>query len=289
VIGGLMLVSSKTNLRFKQRVTTHSMEHNMYHSTALPAFKDNYIWCIYHDDKPNAVVIDPGSATEVLAFLTEHQLHLAAILITHHHWDHVDGIIALQQRFPQLQLFLPADEHDKIAHLPQHVTLLKAGDQVRINELSLNFHVLAVPGHTIGHLAYVCFEAALEPWLYCGDTLFSAGCGRLFEGTPAQMYHSLQQLLQLPSSTQIFCTHEYTLSNLKFASAVEPDNQSIVEYVQLLSARNKDGFISLPSTLALEQKINPYLRCHLPQLQRQWQQPDAIRLFSFLRQWKNQF
>ena len=261
----------------------------MYHITALPAFKDNYIWCIHHDEKQAAVVVDPGSAAEVLAFLDQRQLQLAAILITHHHWDHVDGIMALQQQFPQLQLYLPASEKDKIAHLPWQVTFLQAGEQVRIDALQLSFQVLAVPGHTLGHLAYVCHDATAEPWLFCGDTLFSAGCGRLFEGTPAQMYHSLQQLQQLPSNTQVFCTHEYTLSNLKFAATVEPHNQSVVEYQHKLVAALENGEISLPSTLALEQKINPYLRCHLPELQQQWHQPDAVSLFSFLRQWKNQF
>jgi hydroxyacylglutathione hydrolase len=261
----------------------------MYHSTALPAFKDNYIWCIHHDEKQAAVVVDPGSAAEVLAFLDQRQLQLVAILITHHHWDHVDGIIALQQQFPQLQLYLPAAEQDKIAHLPLQVTLLKAGEQLYVEALELDFQVLAVPGHTLGHVAYVCHHTASEPWLFSGDTLFSAGCGRLFEGSPEQMYQSLQRLQQLPAATKVFCTHEYTLSNLKFATAVEPQNQDIVQYQQQLSVKLAQGAISLPSTLALEQKINPYLRCHLPQLQQQWQQPDAVSLFSFLRQWKNQF
>lgn len=261
----------------------------MYHSTALKAFKDNYIWCIHHDSMASALVVDPGSAEAVLAFLDSRQLQLAAILITHHHWDHVDGIIELQQQFPQLQLYLPAAEQHKIQHLPQQVTLLQGCDVLQIEALQLNFQVLAVPGHTLGHLAYVCHDAASAPWLFCGDTLFSAGCGRLFEGTPAQMYQSLRLLQQLPASSQIFCTHEYTLSNLKFAAVVEPQNQQIVQYQQQLSAQLADGQISLPSTLALEQKINPYLRCHLPHLQQQWQQPDALELFSFLRHWKNQF
>ncbi len=261
----------------------------MYHSTALPVFKDNYIWCLHHDDKQAAVVVDPGSAAEVLAFLEQKQLQLAAILVTHHHWDHVDGIIELQQHFPQLQLYLPAAEQLKIAHLPLQVRSLQAGEQFDIPALQLSFQVFGVPGHTLGHLAYFCEDAASEPWLFSGDTLFSAGCGRLFEGSPEQMYQSLQRLQQLPAATKVFCTHEYTLSNLKFAATVEPQNQAIVQYQQQLSVTLMDGAISLPSTLALELNINPYLRCHLPQLQQQWQQPDAVSLFSFLRQWKNQF
>lgn len=258
------------------------------HCTAIPAFQDNYIWCISADHSSDCLLIDPGCATSVLSYLAEHQLTPAAILITHHHADHVGGIVQLQQQFPGVALYLPALEIEKIPHLATNCYAVRAEDMIDIQALKLTFQVIAVPGHTLGHVAYVC-QPDNTPWLFCGDTLFSAGCGRLFEGTAQQMLQSLTALNRLPANTQIYCTHEYTLSNLKFAAAVEPDNTDIVEYLQQVSQLRSSGGISLPSTFTKERAINPFLRCDSLVLQQKWQQSDALSLFTMLRQWKNQF
>jgi hydroxyacylglutathione hydrolase len=181
---------------------------------ALPAFADNYIWML-HDGK-QAVVVDPGDAAPVEQALDRLALTLAGILVTHHHADHVGGVNALRPRL-QGPVYGPATER-----IPTPFVPLREGDEVSV--LGLSFRVLDVPGHTAGHIAYVQEDAAQSPLLFCGDTLFSAGCGRLFEGTPAQMARSLAKFAALPADTQVCCTHEYTLSNLRFAAAVEPGN-----------------------------------------------------------------
>lgn len=258
----------------------------MHHITALPAFKDNYIWCVQLANK--ALVVDPGDPQVVQDYLTKHQLQLVAILITHHHWDHVDGLPQLQQQWPEVQLYLPAAEQHKIKHTPENCHYLKHDNVITIPQLDLSFRTISTPGHTLGHLCYFVVEHQLQ-WLFCGDTLFSGGCGRLFEGSAAQMYQSLSQLNLLPATTQFFCTHEYTVSNLKFAIAVEPDNQAAVEYLNYCQTLRDRGEITLPGTLDIERLINPFLRCDQQQLQQKWQQPDAPTLFKFLREWKNQF
>jgi hydroxyacylglutathione hydrolase len=258
----------------------------MHHITALPAFKDNYIWCV--QSAQMALVIDPGDPDVVIRHLDQHELVLVAILITHHHWDHVDGIPKLQQRWPNVKLFLPAAEQHKIQHNPENTLYLTDSDLIEIPEVSMKFQCISTPGHTLGHLCYFS-QIDQECWLFCGDTLFSGGCGRLFEGTPSQMHQSLTHLQLLPAATKIFCTHEYTLSNLKFAQAVEPDNRSIVEYVGYCEKLREQGKATLPSTLELEQLVNPFLRCDQLKLQQQWRQTDAQNLFAFIREWKNRF
>jgi hydroxyacylglutathione hydrolase len=258
----------------------------MYNITALPAFKDNYIWCV--QSAQQALVVDPGDPDVVLHHLEHHQLVLAAILITHHHWDHVDGITKLQQRWPNVKLFMPAAEQHKIQHNPENCCYLLDADLIEIPEVSMRFQCISTPGHTLGHLCYFS-QVDQEYVLFCGDTLFSGGCGRLFEGTASQMHQSLTKLQQLPAETKIYCTHEYTLSNLKFAQSVEPANGSIVEYFNVCDKLRAQGEATLPSTLKLEQLINPFLRCGLPHLQQHWQQTDAQNLFAFLREWKNRF
>ncbi len=258
----------------------------MHHITALPAFKDNYIWCMHLAGK--ALVVDPGDPDVVQSYLQQHNLQLVAILITHHHWDHVDGLPQLQQQWPNAKLYLPAAEQHKIKHAADNCRYLSSNEVINIPDLAVRFQTISTPGHTLGHLCYVATEER-QTWLFCGDTLFSAGCGRLFEGTAAQMYQSLNLLNQLPADTQVFCTHEYTVSNLKFAQAVEPDNQVVVEHLDFCQKLREKGGITLPTTLKLERLINPFLRCNLPQLQQQWQQSDAPSLFEFLRNWKNRF
>lgn len=217
---------------------------------ALPAFSDNYIWLLQDLENRRCAVVDPGDAAPVLAWLEAHpDWQLSDILVTHHHYDHVDGIARLKAR-TGTRVTGPAKEQ-----IPGRDLALVEGGVVEV--LGHDFKVFEVPGHTLGHIAYFQPE---QHWLFCGDTLFAAGCGRLFEGSPEQMYDSLERLAALPGQTLVFCTHEYTLSNLRFAQAVEPDNRQIAERLEQVSAWRAAGRISLPSNLALERATNPFLR-----------------------------
>lgn len=251
---------------------------------ALPAFADNYIWLLH--DGAQAVVVDPGDAGPVRLALDTLRLQLRGILVTHHHPDHVGGIDGLR---PQLlgPVWGPATE-------PIPPPFQAVADGERIDVLGLPFEAMLVPGHTAGHLAYAQCDDSAEPLLFCGDTLFSAGCGRLFEGTPAQMATSLARLAALPAATRVCCAHEYTLSNLRFAAAVEPDNPDIAAHVERCNALRAAGREMLPSTLALEQRINPFLRCTEPAVvaaaQAQGAGSDApVDVLAALRSWKNGF
>jgi hydroxyacylglutathione hydrolase len=252
--------------------------------SALPAFTDNYIWML-HDGR-RAWVVDPGDAQPVLEALQAHQLALAGILVTHHHVDHVGGLAAL---LPVLDgpVFAPAREA-----MPVPVTPVAAGDTVDV--LGWTFRVLDVPGHTAGHVAYVAEPAGEAPLLFCGDTLFSGGCGRLFEGTPAQMHASLAQLAALPGDTRVCCTHEYTLSNLRFAAAVEPGNATLQAYTAWCEAQRAAQRPTLPSSIARERQINPFLRCDVPDVAAAASQhgatsADPVEVLAALRLWKNVF
>jgi hydroxyacylglutathione hydrolase len=216
----------------------------------LPAFTDNYIWMLH--DARQAIVVDPGDATPVLQTLQAQGLQLQAILVTHHHADHVGGVDALRAA-TGAQVFGPARER-----IPEPLVRLAQGDTVEV--LGLRFSVLDVPGHTAGHIAYYCPDMQGAPLLFCGDTLFSGGCGRLFEGTPAQMLASLDQLAALPGDTRVCCAHEYTLSNLRFARAVEPGNQALLHYSSHCESLRARQLPTLPSRMALERDINPFLR-----------------------------
>jgi hydroxyacylglutathione hydrolase len=256
----------------------------MMNLVALPAFTDNYIWML--DDGHKALVVDPGDAAPVLSALQQRGLQLAGILVTHHHADHVGGLDALR---PHLHgpVYGPARER-----IPEPFVPLGHGAQAAL--LGLAFEVLDVPGHTAGHIAYVHRPAHGAPLLFCGDTLFSAGCGRLFEGTPQQMHQSLQSLAALPPETQVCCTHEYTLSNLRFAAAVEPANADIAAHQAACEALRAAGRPTLPSTLARELQINPFLRCHVPAVVAAAQAQgapttDAVGVLAALREWKNRY
>jgi hydroxyacylglutathione hydrolase len=252
---------------------------------ALPAFTDNYIWML-HDGR-HALVVDPGESAPVTAALDARQLVLAAILVTHHHADHVGGVDALRPRL-QGQVFGPARER-----IPQPCTPLVGGQ--RAEALGLSFEVIDVPGHTSGHIAYFLPAAAGEaPLLFCGDTLFSGGCGRLFEGTPAQMHASLGCLAALPGDTRVCCAHEYTLSNLKFARAVEPQNAELSEYAAWCEDRRRAGSPTLPSSIGLENRINPFMRCSKPDVaasarSRGAASDEPVAVLAALRQWKNDY
>ena len=251
---------------------------------ALPAFTDNYLWLLHNGEQ--AVVIDPGDAVVVETALEMHSLQLQAILLTHHHADHTGGVDELRQA-TGCKVYGPAFEV-----LPEPVQRLSGGDVVQV--LGLSFSVMEVPGHTAGHIAYYCNEFNGAPLLFCGDTLFSGGCGRLFEGTPAQMLASLDSLAALPGNTRVCCAHEYTLSNLRFARAVEPDNQVLVTYEAQCIAWRAQGLPTLPSSIALEKQINPFLRSREPIVRQAAlsQDPQAssdVATFAALREWKNNF
>ena len=264
----------------------------MHQITALPAFNDNYIWCIHAAGK--ALVVDPGDADIVQHYLQANNLQLVAILITHHHWDHVDGLPQLQQQWPQVPLYLPAAEQHKIKHIADHSHYLNADDQLEIPELALKFRIISTPGHTLGHICYVA-EHAEQSWLFCGDTLFAGGCGRLFEGTPAQMSHSLARLAALPDATAVYCAHEYTLANLRFAIEVEPGNAQLQQRLVREQAKRRRDEPTVPSTIALEKATNPFLRYReagiMARLIEAGKLPavpaDAVDSFRALREWKN--
>ncbi|WP_333609306.1 hydroxyacylglutathione hydrolase [Arsukibacterium sp.] len=247
----------------------------------LPAFEDNYIWCLSQPEHAFVVVVDPGDGNIVQQWLTEQQLQLAAILITHHHKDHTGGIAMLQAAWPEVRVIGPQAEAASIPWLTEQVG---ATDKVVLAELNLSFEVLALPGHTLGHIGFYVDEL-----LFCGDTLFSAGCGRLFEGSPAQMLQSLEQLAALPGNTRVYCTHEYTMANLAFAMTAEPDNQALMAYQQSCQQKRQQGLPTLPSTLAQELAINPFLRCKNRALQQRWQTNDSLALFTRLRAAKDLF
>lgn len=252
----------------------------------LPAFQDNYLWLLH--DGQRALVVDPGDAAPVQAFLAAHGLQLDAILVTHHHPDHIGGLDALRDA-TGARVYGPARER-----IPEPLERLGEGDAIEV--LGLRFQVLDVPGHTAGHIAYYCDSVDGAPLLFCGDTLFSGGCGRLFEGTPAQMADSLAKVAALPGATRVCCTHEYTLSNLKFATAVEPGNSQLIHYRQQCEQRRSRGEPTLPSTIALENGVNPFLRTGEPAVAQAARAhdpavdpADPVAVFAALRQWKNEF
>lgn len=253
---------------------------------AVPAFKDNYLWLIH--DGANAAVVDPGDAGPILAALARHRLALTAILLTHHHADHIGGVPHLlgQHAVPVI-----GPRNDGISGITQTVG---EGDRVRVPGLDLELAVLDVPGHTRGHIAYVREQG--RHWVFCGDTLFAGGCGRLFEGTPEQMAGSLAKLAALPGDTQVYCAHEYTLSNLRFAEAVEPGNEALQLRLRDEAAKRAAGLPTVPSTIELERGTNPFLRCQSPAIIGSLVQagrvaPDAtpLQVFAALREWKNVF
>ena len=251
----------------------------MFEVTPIPAFKDNYIWLLAAAGR--AVVVDPGDAAPVIAALHSRGLVLDAILVTHHHADHQGGVAELLQHWP-VAVHAPAGES-----ITGRTHPCRGGELLDL--LGSRIEVIAVPGHTLGHLAYY-----VAGRLFCGDTLFGAGCGRLFEGTPEQMHASLQRIAALPDDTLIHCAHEYTEANLRFALAVEPDNPAVVERVQRVAAQRAAGLPSVPSTLAEEKASNPFLRCGEAAVIRAVGEnpavnPPAAAIFAALRSWRNNF
>jgi hydroxyacylglutathione hydrolase len=252
------------------------------------AFSDNYIWLIEAPsdaDQPSKrlVAVDPGEADPVIAELNRSGASLAAILLTHHHPDHVGGVAQLLRRW-NVPVFGPED-----ARIAPPLHSLASG-RCDLPDLGLSFEILQVPGHTVSHIAFWGHEA-----LFCGDTLFSAGCGRMFEGTPTQMNASLNTLRALPPGTAVYCGHEYTAANLKFALAVEPGNAAAVAYQQDVERLRAAGQPSLPSTLALEIRVNPFLRCEQSDVRSAAEKHagralhQSAEVFAVLRAWKDGF
>ena len=252
----------------------------------IPAFRDNYIWLIR--DGAHAAVVDPGDAAPVFAYLDAEGLELTAIVNTHHHADHVGGNEALLARWP-VPVLGPARET-----IPGRTLSLSEGDRVDVAGIGSAFDVLDIPGHTAGHIAFVRTPGG-APAVFCGDTLFAAGCGRLFEGTPAQMWSSLGKLAALSPDTRVYCGHEYTIANLRFALAVEPGNPALVERRAREQEKRDRGMPTLPSTIGDERATNPFLRADEPAIRSAAEAhakhplPDAVASFAELRAWKNGF
>ncbi|GGC72077.1 hydroxyacylglutathione hydrolase [Marinobacter halophilus] len=233
----------------------------MFNIRAIPAFSDNYIWCLADQESGKALIVDPGQAQPVQDHLEQHQLSLDTILVTHHHPDHTGGVAALLKAFPQARVTGPADSPFKGVTNQTH-----PGDEVVWQ--GLTFEVMAVPGHTLDHVAYYCNTPVNDrPVLFCGDTLFVCGCGRLFEGKPEQMRQSLASLRALPDQTAVYCAHEYTLANLRFARSWLPNDAELARFEQDCIARRDRGEATVPSTIAAENALNPFLR---------WDDPAVI-------------
>lgn len=250
----------------------------------IPALKDNYIWALVNKTKHCCVIVDPGSAKPVLDFLKTHELKLSAILVTHHHWDHTDGISEIIQHHPAT-VFGPALEN-----IPHCTHKVSEPQTVHLSELELTLQVINTPGHTMDHICYYGMNS-----LFCGDTLFTGGCGRAFEGTPEQLYHSLEKLAMLPDKTQIYCGHEYTQKNLEFALGLEDNNLILRERLKFADEQRDRGLPTVPSTLGIEKETNPFLRCHLDSIRKAAETASGRKLsgakavFEAIRDLKNRF
>ncbi|MDU0355404.1 hydroxyacylglutathione hydrolase [Paraglaciecola aquimarina] len=250
---------------------------------AIKAFSDNYIWCLRNHQY--CVVVDPGDGAPVKEYCQRENLSVTAILITHHHWDHTDGIDELLKTYPDIAVYGPQNNNIK-----QINSRLNDKDIIQLRDIDVALSVMTVLGHTLDHIAYYG-----DIGLFCGDTLFSAGCGRLLEGSAQQMFDSLKKLATLPTETKVFCTHEYTLANINFALAAEPNNKVLHNYKRWAEQQRSQNLATLPSSIGQELAINPFLRCHSAELAEQVQKHSASQLnspqavFAALRRWKDHF
>ncbi len=254
---------------------------SIFEITAIPALKDNYIWAIHDDHR--AAVIDPGEAAPVLAFLKARGLQLDSILCTHRHNDHIGGIAKLREVY---NVPVYGRRHPDNPHITDD---LREGGQLKLDAFGILFDIIEIPGHLDDHIAFIAPDT-----LFCGDVLFGAGCGRNFEGTPAQLHHSLQRLALLPDTTRVYCAHEYTAANLRFALACEPDNVAIQQRIAATQQLRATNQITLPSSIALEKATNPFLRCTQAEIIRTLQQrgltdTSELGVFTALREWRNRF
>ena len=254
---------------------------------ALPAFQDNYIWLLLNEDTLQVTAVDPGDAKPVITWLSRHpEYQLSTILLTHHHRDHTGGVLTLKAA-TGCKVWGPANSEIQGIDRPLE-------DGYHLSVCGQDVEVLSVPGHTLDHIAFFCNHPQ-QPWLLSGDTLFAGGCGRLFEGTAEQMYVSLQRLARLPDDTSVYCTHEYTLANLRFAQAVEPDNADIKVRLEVVEDLRSGGKMTLPTTLALEKRTNPFLRCEHPAVveaaarHAETVVPPGVETFAAIRGWKDTF
>mgnify|MGYP000430127572 FL=1 len=236
-------------------------ENQLIHIDPIEAFQDNYIWLIHNDQ--NSVIVDPGDAGPVISALERKNLNLVAILITHHHADHIGGVIALQEKYPHIKIFAPQKDKYDFVNIS-----LKNGDEINIPELQINYKIIEIPGHTRGHIAYYDKKN-----LFCGDTLFACGCGKIFDGTHEQMYNSLKKISALPKDTKIYCAHEYTKKNITFALSLDPDDTNLKLRKALVSNIKN----TIPSSLEEELKTNPFLKC------------TSLEAFKRLRDLKDQY
>lgn len=266
----------------QDQIIRRTMAFKMINIHYVPIFQDNYIWLIINEELNQTIAVDPGDAMPLIHYLTERKLQLNAILITHHHFDHTNGIKTLTKHFP-VNVYGP--KHENIQGITHPV---EEPDKLFFPFLSSPITVMNIPGHTLHHVAY-----HLPGLLFCGDTLFSAGCGRVFEGTIEQMFHSLQKIAALPNETKIFCAHEYTLQNLKFAQSVEPHNEKIRLKIKRVMAERQENKATLPTQIGDEKEINPFLRCHIKEVIERVNQHTGLTLnnpidvFKYLREWKN--
>jgi len=236
-------------------------ENQLIHIDPIEAFQDNYIWLIHNDQ--NSVIVDPGDAGPVISALERKNLNLVAILITHHHADHIGGVMELQEKYPHIKIFAPQKDKYDFVNIS-----LKNGDEINIPELQINYKIIEIPGHTQGHIAYYDMKN-----LFCGDTLFACGCGRIFDGTHEQMFNSLKKISALPKSTKIYCAHEYTKKNIAFALSLNPNDVNLKSREKLLSNVKN----TIPSSLEEELKTNPFLKC------------TSFEAFKKLRDLKDQY
>jgi len=260
----------------------------------IPAFSDNYIWMMQKDNSKQVVLVGPGDEKKIISFLENESLQPIAILITHQHYDHTGGVARLVKEYPQVKVICPnsiISDPPLSIDLPVTEFITQAvadGDSVEISELGIRFDVIAIPGHTLDHVAY--FGDGL---LFCGDTIFGCGCGRLFSGTAQQMSKSMERLSILPVETQVYCAHEYTVDNIGFAKWVEPDNKDIQQRDEMELAKQEKGIPTIPSTLDIELKTNPFMRFKIPHVKQAAEKFAGKKLesdaevFAAIRQWKD--